>query len=377
MSTMPLNPNDPGAQALRFETVTGDPMRQHSPRTRAPRTFRRSGAARLLAIAAAAALGASLLTACVGSDPGSGDTITVGVGSNIFQMPIRVADANGYFAKQGLKVKYVTLTASTGTAALQSGSVQFLSDSPTDFLSAVSKGVPETAISSDGNGNPLGLIVSTKFAKAHGLTAATPAAQVAKALAGSTGGASSTNTKAEAGIFLKAYGVDPGSVKWESLPSPAADKAALTNNLVDWFATSEPVPLQMQQSGDGVVVADATKVPAWSNASIGYGELLVARNSYLSQNAAVAKKFATAVQQATAYMNAHLDSTTVQQVAQEVLPGVPATVLNSSLSLVDWPTSGAMSTAGWNTSLAFINALDATSKPAKVTSDNWTNKYLS
>jgi hypothetical protein len=35
-------------------------------------------------------------------------------------------------------------------------------------------------VETDGGGSPLGLIVSTKFAKDHGLAAATPAAQVAK-----------------------------------------------------------------------------------------------------------------------------------------------------------------------------------------------------
>jgi len=353
-------------------------MTHRTPHVRAPRTFRTSPGTRTLVVVSAAALGATLLTACGGADSGSGsgDTITVGIGGNIFDIPMRLAEANGYFAKQGLKVKFVTLTAATDTSALQSGSVQFLNDSPTDFLSAVAKNLPETAISTDGGGNPLGLIVSTRFAKKHDLTADTPAAEVAEALAGSTGGSSSANTKAEAGLFLKEYGVDPDKVKWVSLLSAAADKTALKSNEIDWFTTSEPTPLEIQDSGDGVVVADATKVPAWSNAKIGYSILVVARNSYLSGHAATAKKFVTAVQQATAYMNAHLDSPTVQSVARKALPGVPANVIKSSLPLVDWPADGAMRTAGWNTTLAFINSLGTLPGTAKVTSDNWTDKYL-
>jgi len=35
-----------------------------------------------------------------------------------------------------------------------------------------------------------------------------------------------------------------------SLPSPAADKAALNNHEIDWFVTSEPLPLQIADSGD-------------------------------------------------------------------------------------------------------------------------------
>jgi NitT/TauT family transport system substrate-binding protein len=323
-----------------------------------------------------AALTAALLTACGDSSGGSPGTVTVGVGSNIFEMPIRVAEANGYFAKQGLKVKFVTLSAATSSSALQSGSVQFLSDSPTDFASALAKKVPETAIAVSGIGNPLGLIVSTKFAKARHLTAATPPAQVAEALAHSTGGASSSNTKAEAGLYLKSYGVGPDDVKWVSLPTPAADEASLKSNQIDWFTTSEPAPLQIQDAGDGIVVADAKKVPVWSNANVGYGELVVTRNSYLRQHASTAKKFASAVQQATAYMRDHLGSTTIQGVARQALPGVPGPVLDKSLSLVDWPASATMSDTGWKTTLAFINSLNSLPETAKVTPDNWTNTYL-
>ncbi|BBB01260.1 hypothetical protein RVR_8575 [Actinacidiphila reveromycinica] len=320
------------------------------------------------------------LTACGGASAADADgmtTVTVGVAGNIFDMPIRLADANGYFGKQKLKVKYVTTTAATGTSALQSGSIQFLNDSPTDFLSAVDRRVPETAIAADGGGNPLGLIVSTKFAKAHQLTAATPAAQVAKALDGSTGGSSSANTKGEASVYLKAYGVDPGKVKWVSLPSPAADKAALKSNQIDWFATSQPTPLAIQDTGDGVVVADSTKVKAWSEEQAGYGQVVVARNSYLSQHADVARKFATAVQQATAYMNANLDSATVQKVAAGALPGVSASVIKASLPQVEWPRSDAMKLSAWITTMTFINSLNALeSGQAIVSSDNFTNRYL-
>ncbi|SEG96092.1 NitT/TauT family transport system substrate-binding protein, partial [Actinacidiphila yanglinensis] len=296
--------------------------------------FTRAGA-RVLAAGSAVALCAVALTGCGGSGSGKNadgtTTVTVGVAGNIFDLPIRLAEANGYFSKQKLKVKYVTTTAATGTSALESGSIQFLNDSPTDFVSAIGKNVPETAIAADGGGNPLGLIVSTKFATAHGLTADTPAAQVAKALDGSTGGASSANTKGEAAVFLKAYGVDSSKVKWVSLPSPAADKAALKSNQIDWFVTSQPTPLAIQDTGDGIVVADSIKVPAWSEAQAGYGQIVVARNSYLTQNPDTAKKFATAVQQATAYMHTNINSTTVQTVAQKALPGIPTSVIKASL----------------------------------------------
>ncbi|KPI11563.1 hypothetical protein OK074_2895 [Actinobacteria bacterium OK074] len=354
-----------------------------SPHTPVDRAARVPGRTRAVALAAAATLGAALLSACGDSSASTTSdgltNVTVGTGGNIFDLPLRLADANGYFRQQGLKVKFVTLTAATGPSALQSGSVQFLNDSPTGFLSALSKGLPETAIAADGSGNPLGLVVSKKFAQAHDLTADSPAATVAKALAGSTGGASSANTKAEAGIFLKAYGVDPDKVKWVSLPSPAADKAALNSDQIDWFVTSEPIPLQIQDSGDGVVVADPVKVPQWSAKEAGYGQFVVVSKSWVTKNSATAKEFVAAVGKATGYLKTHLTSSsdkTVLTVAQKALPGVPAAVLRSSLQQVDWPADGTMSAADWKLTLAFIDSLGALPKGTTVSSDDWTNTYL-
>ncbi|MFK4101547.1 ABC transporter substrate-binding protein [Streptomyces sp. NPDC019531] len=334
---------------------------------------------RILALTSAAALGAALLTACgddsssVGADGKT--TVSVGISGNIFDLSLRVAEENGYFDKQGIKVKYVTLTASTGTSALESGSVQFLNDSPTNFLTALSKGLPELAVGWNGGGNPLGLVVSDDFAKKHDLTADTPAAQVAKALADSTAGASSANTKAEAGLFLKAHGVDPTKLKWVSLPSPAADKASLTKGEIDWFVTSEPIPLQVQHDGDGVVVADPLKVPQWAYEDAGYGQVVAVKKSYANSNAATVKGFATAVQQATAYIAAHPDDETVLSVARKTMTGASDDVLKSSIQQVEWPKTDDLTDAGWKKTVAFVKSIGAV-PDAKVSSDDWTNKYL-
>ncbi|MET8664263.1 ABC transporter substrate-binding protein [Streptomyces tendae] len=347
--------------------------------------FRPGQSRRLLAAASAAALAPALLTAC-GSGSSTTTTsdgltqVTVGGGGSIFDTPLHVADAQGYFEKQGLKMKFVTLTAATGPSALQSGSVQFFDSSPTGFVTSLSKDLPQVAVSADGLGNPLGLVVSKEFAKDHGLTAKSPAAQVAKALSGSTGGASSANTRAEAGIFLKKYGVDPDKkVKWVSLPSPAADKAAINSGQIDWFLTSEPIPLQIQDAGDGILVADPVKVPQWAAEQAGYGQVVVTQKSYATQHPDIVKKFVTAVQQATAYMSTHLKDSndkTVLQAAQKALDGVPDNVVEDSLQQVEWPADGSMNAAGWKKTMAFLDSLGTLSDGAKVTTDNWTNKYL-
>ncbi|MFA3878535.1 ABC transporter substrate-binding protein [Streptomyces sp. MMCC 100] len=335
-----------------------------------------------LALASATILGAALLTSCaddgatsVGADGKT--TVSVGVSGNVFDLSIRLADKNGYFDKQNIKIKYVTLTASTGTSALQSGSVQFLNSSPTSFLAGLSKGLPEISVATNGGGNPLGVVVSDEFAKKHNLTADTPADQVAKALADSTAGASSANTKAEAGIFLRAHGVDPDKLKWVSLPSPAADKASLAKGEVDWFITSQPIPLQVQHEGDGVVVADSSKVPEWAYEQAGYGQVVVVKESYAKSNGDTVKGFATAVQQATAYLGTHPSTDEkVLAAARSTLRSVPDDVLSSSVSQVDWPRTAKQDADGWKKTLAFVKDGIKAVPDASVSSDDWTNTYL-
>jgi len=328
---------------------------------------------RLGVLAAILVLGAALVTACGGDSDGR-TTVTVGVGGSIFDTQLHVADANGYFRAAGLNVKFVTLTASIGAAALESDSVQFYNDSPTDFLTAVGRKIPEVGVSMNAVGNPIGLIVGKKFAQAHGLTERTPPTAVAKALSGSTGGASSATTKGQAGIFLRAYGVQPSSVRYVMLPSPAADKAALNNNQIDWFVTSEPIPLAVQAAGDGVVVATPETVPVWSIPKTGYGQIVVARQSYVQSHTDIVRKFVDAIQQATKYMHSHENESL--GVAKKILKGIPDAVLLRSLRQVDWPESNTMNDSGWKTTMAFLNAEGALPKGTKITHSNWTNEYL-
>lgn len=337
---------------------------------------------RRLALTAAVALAAVPLAACANAAQtatvSSNGTISVviGQGGNIFDLPAKLAVEQGYFAKQGITPSFVTLTASNGTLALQSGSVQFLPDSPLDLVQAVSRKLPVEAVSSLGLGNPVGLVVSSAFARAHHLTSRTSAATAAKTLRGSTAGYSAANTKAEAGIYLKAHGVSPSSVNWVELTSAAAGKTAMATGQISWFATSVPIPLEIQQSGGGVVVADDHSVTQWSAGASGYGLFTAVSRDYASRNPEVVKKVVAALQEATAYISAHPTSRPVLKALRQTFPSVPDSVLVKSVRQVGWPASGAMSQSTWNSTLAFLTSLGAIKGGAKVTSSNWTNEYL-
>ncbi|MEU1091104.1 ABC transporter substrate-binding protein [Streptomyces sp. NPDC005892] len=113
-------------------------------------------------MATAMVAGATLLTACQKGDAEETGTVSVGVAGNVFDAPLRVAEAEGYFDKRGLKVEFVKVTAATGTPALGSGALQFLNSSPMNFLQGLAKGFPMVAVGVDGLGNPLGLVVSNE-----------------------------------------------------------------------------------------------------------------------------------------------------------------------------------------------------------------------
>ncbi|WP_399897537.1 ABC transporter substrate-binding protein [Streptomyces sp. BBFR51] len=324
-------------------------------------------------------LGSTLLSACgdtvaLGSD--GAETVTVGVAGNIFDVPLRVAQDQGYFSKRGLKVEFVTVTAATGMPSLQSGSLQFLNSSPTGFLGALSKGTPVVAVGVDGLGNPLGLVVSKEFAQEKGLTAKSSPDTVAKALAGSIGGSSSANTKAEAEMFLKNNHIDPGEVDWVSLASPTADKAALNEGRIDWFVTSEPLPLQIQHAGQGVVVANSRTAPEWSSDYAGYGQVVVTRKEFADEHADTVRKFAGAVRDGTAYLAKHVNDLSVVPVAKQAMPGVPDAVVQASIEEVEWPLFVDMDAPTWRKTRSFVDELGALPEGAEITTDDWTNEFV-
>lgn len=332
-------------------------------------------------LAASFVAGTLALAACGSSSaPGSGGstgsltTISVGLAGNIFDLPLRVAEQDGYYKREGLNVKFVTVTAATDNAALESGSIAFLPQAPAGWAEALVKGSPQVAVENEATGIPLGLVVNKQFAAAHGITSATSAASVAKDLVGSTGGLSSTWTQAEAMLYLKEFGVTSSQVKIVTLTSPAADEAALKSGEIDWFATSEPIPLEVQGAGYGLVVAGPSNVPVWNQAKTGYGTIILAMKSYLSSNPSLVRKFVTATAAASAYAGTH--ETAVLPVLEEIFPGVSASLLEEAYREVSWPSNGNMTAAEWGVTADFINSEGVLSQSLSFSATDWTNQYL-
>jgi NitT/TauT family transport system substrate-binding protein len=305
-------------------------------------------------------------------------TVTVAASaSNVDDLAIWEAQKGGYYAKQGLNVKFPILSTATLDSALDSGSVDFLNENPTTLLQGLATGGSASQIVVEGlaTGVPMGLVISTAFAKAHGITATTPPATVAKDLVGSTGGSSAKATLGEAYMFLRQYGVQPSQVKIATLSNTSADQAALQSNEIDWFCTSEPIPFQVQQKGLGIVVGRPDNVAEWQPSKTGLSEALVTTTNFANGNPGIVKKFVTATQQAATYLTSHQSQAV--SLLQSEIPGLTAQLAQETNSLIDWLPSGQMSNAQWQTTLTFNESEGVVASGTKVTeSVNWTNKYL-
>jgi ABC-type nitrate/sulfonate/bicarbonate transport system substrate-binding protein len=307
----------------------------------------------------------------------SSQTVTVAAsGNNIFDLPIWEGQAGGYYAKQGLNVKFSVLSTGTLNSALNSGSVDFLDDNPTTFLEEHATGSSsQVVVEGLSTGVPMGLVISTTFAKAHGITAATPPATVAKDLIGSTGGSSAKSTLGEADMFLRQYGVQPSQVKIATLSTVTADQAALQSNEIDWFCTAEPVPFQMQNGGHGIVVGTPSNVQEWGPSRTGLSEAIVTTANYASGNPATVKKFVTATEQATAYLSSHQAKAVA--LAQSEIPGLTSDVLQKTDSLITWLSSGQMDSSQWQSTVAFSETEGTIASGTNLKQNvDWTNKYL-
>jgi len=171
--------------------------------------------------------------------------------ASILNLPIYVGQSDSYFSQQGLNVKLVLLSAATQTTALLSGSVNYLTSSSAVFLQARQQDEPVVAVANDALGVPIGFVISSQFAQAHGITPKTSLKAIGKDLVGSIGGASAASTRAQSLLFLQDVGINASQVSIATLSTPAADQAALAKNQINWFVTSEPVPYEVQSLNEG------------------------------------------------------------------------------------------------------------------------------
>lgn len=359
-------------------TTLGDDRSSHADRPwRAPLT-----AVAVLAVTAG-------LTACGGGGTHSASATASGSGASkgttqvtigkavdtIGFTTVDVAQAKGYFAKEGISAKSELLGgSSTAFAALQSGSVQFVTASSTALLSARAKGVPLEAVASLDYGVSLQLIVSNAWIKAHSLSSSQPLGTVMKGLVGSTLGVVSTTDLTYNHYLMKQAGVDPNQFKVIHLKTQAAALAALQHGQINAFLLSPPNSYLAEAQGDAQIVATLHSVPLLSKMTY---DILVVDSDYAKSHPDVVKSVATAVAMSDQVMAK--DPHSVLDIENKHYPSMSDDVLLKSLQYVTFSPDGTMTQDGWQnakdeslqTGVSSVSSVDVT--PGGGT---WTNDFI-
>jgi ABC-type nitrate/sulfonate/bicarbonate transport system substrate-binding protein len=253
-----------------------------------------------LAVAAAAAI--ALVCACSSSGAGgpaaggSAKTVTtLTVDAAFFgpvDVPLYYAEAKGYFAAQGIDVKFVTAASNTQLASVLGGSVQFASSSPLNIIKAAQSGASFVNFMAVEIGYSEDVILSKQAYAAAGLTATSTSQQKIAALAGhKLGVISATGENAIIFKYLFKYaGIPVSKLDMVQLGTPQAILAALKRGAIDGANVGSPYPAEAVSDGYAQYLfhAPLAQIPPMSSAIT---QTLSATRSYYDSHQATIKKF--------------------------------------------------------------------------------------
>lgn len=268
---------------------------QQVPQPRQPR--RRRGI--LLAAVAAAAVAALLAGAAAATTAKSsaGVPISVNIIPIANTLPLDIGIKQGFFEAQGLDVKKVVLQSGNDimlALANSKGEIGFAGWVPA--MIARTSGVPITAITTSEVEGTNALDNWQNILVKGSSSIQTPAD-----LAGKTIAVNALKGVGEVMIraALEKSGLDPNSVKLLAVPFPAM-RATLANGQVDAVWTPEPFLSQILSDGGRTVMAPGPVLGKYFPIG-GY----FARTDWMAKNPGLAKKFATAMNQALQYAQTH------------------------------------------------------------------------
>lgn len=328
----------------------------------------------LSAVAVIVAL-SMVLTACGGAST-STQQVTIGKAvDTIGFTTVDVAGDMGYFAKQGVNAKSQLLSgSSTAFAALQSGSVQFVTASSTALLGAQAQGLPLQAVAGLDYGVSLQLIASNRWIQAHQLSPNQPVETVMKGMTGATLGVISNTDLTYAHMLMQQAGVDQSKFKIITLKTQEAALAALQHGEIDGFLLSPPNSYQAESQGIAQIIATLHSVPLLSKMTY---DVLVVDSRYAKQHPDVVKSVATAMAQADNVMAK--DPHSILGVEKKHYPSMSDDVLLKSLQNVTFTPDGKMTPDAWQSAKdeAAQSGVNGTQK-VNVASDGdaWTNSYI-
>ncbi len=259
-------------------------------------------------LAVTAAVSVALISACSSSSSGSstagtpatssaassGSLTTLTLDAAFFgpvDVPLYYAEEKGYFAQEGIDVKFVTASSNTQLASVLGGSVQFASTSPINTVNAASNGAKFVNFMAVEVGYSEDVVMSKSAYAAAGLTANSTAKQKIEALAGKKLGViSATGENAIIFKYLFHYaGIPLSQLDMVQLGTPQAILAALKDGDIVGANVGSPYPQDAVSAGYADYLFHAPiDIPPMTSAIT---QTLATTQSYYDNNQATINKF--------------------------------------------------------------------------------------
>ncbi len=217
-------------------------------------TFALRSSARAFVVAAAVALSAP----AVAQDK---QTVTIATpGAALHFYPFYVAESEGLFEKEGIKIDWVDVGAgSRQIAAVAGGSADFAVVGMQPAITARQNGADLVAVGALFNGYAIQLVLSNAAMEKTGISPDMPIDEKVEKLQGVSVGVTGIGSTTDVLLrsWLKQRGQDPEQrLTIQPLGSPPAMFAAFEQGAVDGFMLGSPFPQQAEAAGLGKIVID-------------------------------------------------------------------------------------------------------------------------
>lgn len=287
-----------------------------------------------------------------------------GVSTQIYHLPVVLADRLGYFEEAGLKVNIINM--GSGTKALQavvSGGADITAGSFEHVIQLQGRGQDIKAIVKFGlyYGQVLGIV--SHRAKDY----KSPADMKGWKIGVSATGASSHFFVA---LLLAKYGVKPDEVSFIGVgQGPSGIAAVRTGKSLDAIAVSDPTITELESSKDIVVVADGRNLAGTLEVYGGetISGVLYTRDDFIKQNPNTVQAAATAIIRALEWISKASVDEVMAKVPKEFWAGRPElykTMLERNIS--SFENDGRISRKATEVVLDFLRKIDPALRDAQV-----------
>jgi ABC-type nitrate/sulfonate/bicarbonate transport system substrate-binding protein len=292
-----------------------------------------------LAASAAGSAGASA-PASAPASAGSTDLVTLNVGGSFANTGgiFDIAQYEGFFAKNGLKINAIAYAGGPpAVEALLAGRAKIASFAPSTSIETWQTANPLVTVAFTQNAAPQYAIVSKKFLQSKGVDPATfaslPFAKRVAYLKGTVWGTHAIGGLIDhyTDILVAIGGLSPKDVTLDALGTPAADEASFKGGRVNAIWVDQVTEADFVKNDDAVNIFDPTdpaiaKLLAPVELSSG-GSGWILSKKWADANTATLDKFLTSLLQAGQWVKSHTAADQAQVVAQHN-PATPyATIL--------------------------------------------------